>query len=148
MSLQDKIQSDIAEAMKKKDAVRLGTLRMMKTAIKNKEIEKMKTLDEAEAVSVLNTLVKQRRDSVEQFRAGGREELALKEESEIEIIHAYLPAAATDDDIRAAVERAISETGASTMKDMGKVMKATMGGLAGKTVDGSKISQLVKEKLS
>jgi uncharacterized protein YqeY len=148
MTLQEQIQSDLAEAMKSKDPLRLSVLRMMKTAVKNKEIEKMKPLEAAEVLSVLNTLVKQRKDSVEQFRKGGREELAQKEEAEIRIIEGYLPAAASDDDIRTAIEAAIEETGAASMKDMGRVMKATMTRLSGKTADGSRISQLVKEKLS
>ena len=148
MNLQEKIQNDIAQAMRDKDSLKLSTLRMMKTAVKNKEIDKMKTLEEPEVIAVLNTLLKQRRDSVEQFRAGGREEMAQKEEAEIKIIEAYLPAAASDDDIRLAVEEAISETGASSMKDMGKVMKAAIARLSGKTSDGSKVSQVVKEKLS
>jgi len=147
MTLQEKIQSHLAESMKNKDQLRLSVLRMMKTAVKNKEIEKMKTLDEAEAIAVLNTLVKQRKDSAEQFRAGGREEMALKEEAEIRIIEEYLPAAASEDDIQKAVGEAIQETGATSIKDMGKVMKATMARLAGKTADGARISQLVKEKL-
>jgi len=134
--------------MKNKDQLRLSVLRMMKSAIKNKEIEKMKPLDEAEAIAVLNTLVKQRKDSAEQFRAGGREEMALKEEAEIRIIGEYLPAAASEDDIRKAVGEAIQETGATSIKDMGKVMKATMARLAGKTAEGARVSQLVKEKLS
>jgi uncharacterized protein YqeY len=148
MSLQEKIQSDIAGAMRSKEALKLGVLRMMKTAVKNKEIEKMKPLEEAEVLTVLNSLVKQRKDSVEQFRKGGREELAQKEEEEIKIIETYLPAAASEDDIRHAVEEAIQETGASSAKDMGKVMKATLTRLAGKTADGSKVSQMVKEKLA
>lgn len=142
------IQSDIANAMRSKEALKLGVLRMMKTAVKNKEIEKMKPLEEAEAVAVLNSLVKQRKDSIEQFRTGGREELARKEEAEILIIQEYLPAGASDDDIRRAIEDAIQETGAASMKDMGKVMKATLTKLAGKTADGSKVSQMVKEKLA
>src|SRR5215468_11544213 len=129
MTLQEKIQSHLAES------------------VKNKEIEKMKTLDEAEAIAVLNTLVKQRKDSAEQFRTGGREEMALKEEAEIRIIEEYLPAAASEDDIQKAVGEAIQETGATSIKDMGKVMKATMARLASKTVDGARVSQLVKEKL-
>src|SRR5690349_21440514 len=118
MSLQEKIQNDIAAAMRSKESLRLNTLRMMKTAVKNKEIEKMKTLEEPEVLAVLNTLLKQRRDSIEQFRAGGREEMAQKEEAEIKIIEEYLPAAAGEDDIRRAVEEAIAETGAASMKDM------------------------------
>jgi len=148
MTLQEKIQSHLAEAMRTKDPLRLSVLRMMKSAVKNKEIDKMKTLDEAEVIAVLNTLVKQRKDSADQFRKGGREELAQKEESEIKIIEEYLPAAASDEDIRRAVDEAIQETGASSVKDMGKVMKATMGRLAGKSADGSRVSQLVKEKLA
>jgi len=148
VTLQEKIQAQMTEAMRNKDQLRLGVLRMMKTAIKNKEIEKMKPLDDVEAVSVLNTLVKQRKDSIDQFRKGGREELAQKEEAEIKIIEEYLPAAASEDDIRKAIEEAIQETGASSTKDMGKVMKATLGRLAGKSADGSRVSQLVKEKLS
>ena len=148
MTLQEKIQSHLAEAMRSKNQLRLSVLRMMKTAVKNKEVEKMKALDETEVIAVLNTLVKQRKDSVEQFRQGSREELAQKEEAEIKIIEEYLPAAASDDEIRRAVEEAIQETGAASMKDMGKVMKATMSRLVGKTADGSRVSQLVKEKLT
>ncbi|MBI4471881.1 MAG: GatB/YqeY domain-containing protein [Acidobacteria bacterium] len=148
MSLQEKIQAHLSDAMRSKETLRLSVLRMMKAAVKNKEVEKMKALDEAETIAVLNSLVKQRRDSVEQFRKGGREELAQKEEAEIKIIEEYLPAAASEEDIRRAIEEAIQETGASSMKDMGKVMKATLSRLAGKTADGSRVSQLVKEKLS
>jgi uncharacterized protein len=148
MTLQEKIQAQIAESMRSKDQLRLGVLRMMKSAVKNKEVEKMKPLEEAEVLTVLNTLVKQRKDSIEQFRKGGREELAQKEEAEIKIIEEYLPAGASDDDIRRAVAEAIQETSAASMKDMGKVMKATLARLAGKTADGSRVSQFVKEKLS
>ena len=148
MTLQDKIQSDIADAMRSKDALKLSVLRMMKTAVKNKEIEKMKSLDEPEVIAVFNSLVKQRKDSVEQFRGGGREELAQKEEAEIKVIENYLPAAASEKDLSRAVEEAIQETGAASAKDMGKVMKATMAKLAGKTADGSRVSQLVKERLT
>src|SRR5204862_6108288 len=126
MTTQEKIQSDITVAMRNKDALRLSVLRMMKTAVKNKEVEKMKPLDEPEVVGVFNSLVKQRKDSVEQFRKGGREELAQKEESEIKIIEEYLPAAASEDEIRSAIEDAVQETGAAAMKDMGKVMKAAI----------------------
>ena len=148
MTLQEKIQSHLADAMRSKDQLRLSVLRMMKTAVKNKEIDKMKALEEGEVIAVLNTLVKQRKDSIDQFRKGGREELAQKEEAEIKVIEEYLPAAASDDDIRRAVEEAIQETGAVSIKDMGKVMKATISRLAGKTADGSRVSQVVKEKLS
>ena len=148
MTLQEKIQSHITDAMRSKDELRLSCLRMMKSAVKNKEIEKMKPLEEGEVLAVLNTLVKQRKDSVEQFRKGGREELAQKEEAEIKIIEQYLPASASDEDITGAITEAIQETGASSMKDMGKVMQAIKARLAGKTVDGGRVSQLVKEKLS
>src|SRR2546423_2636306 len=142
MSLQEKIQSHMADAMRSKDALRLSVLRMMKAAVKNKEIEKMKALEEPEVLAVLNSLVKQRRDSVEQFRNGGREELALKEEAEIKIIEEYLPAAASDADVLKAIAEAVQETGAASLKDMGKVMAAAKAKLAGKTIDGARVSQL------
>jgi uncharacterized protein YqeY len=148
MSLQEKIQSDIADAMRTKDTLKLGVLRMMKSAVKNREVEKMKVLDEPEVLTVFNTLVKQRKDSIDQFRKGGREELAQKEEAEIKVIESYLPAAASEDDLRRAIEEAIQETGAASMKDMGKVMKATQARLSGKTADGARVSQMVKEKLA
>ena len=148
MTLQEKIQAHLAEAMRSKDSLRLSTLRMMKAAVQNKEIDKMKALEEGEVIAVFTTLVKQRKDSVEQFRKGGREELAQKEEAEIKIIEEYLPAAASEEDIRSAIDGAIQETAASSMKDMGKVMKATMTKLAGKTAYGARVSQLVKEKLA
>src|SRR5882672_5017407 len=136
MTLQETIQAHMADAMRSKDSLRLSVLRMMKTAVKNKEVEKMKALDEAEVLAVLNSLVKQRRDSVEQFRSGGREELAQKEEAEIKVLEHYLPAAASDDDIRNAIAAAVQQTGAASLKDMGKVMKATLSLLAGKSADG------------
>ena len=148
MSLQEKIQSDIADAMRSKEPLKLGVLRLMKTAVKNKEVEKMKPLDQAEVLGVFNSLVKQRKDSIEQFRKGGREDLAQKEEAEITVIEQYLPAAALEDEIRSAIEEAIQETGAASMKDMGKVMKATQARLVGKTADGARVSQMVKEKLA
>src|SRR5712692_8216768 len=148
MKLQEQIQSHLADAMRSKDPLRLSVLRMMKSAVKNKEVDKMKALEQGEVIAVLITLVKQRKDSVEQFRKGGREELAQKEEAEIKIIEEYLPAAASEDDIRRAIDEAVQETGAASMKDMGKVMKATLARLAGKSADGSRVSQMVKEKLS
>ena len=148
MTIQEKIQFQMSDAMRNKDQLRLSVLRMMKSAVKLKEVEKMKPLDENEVIAVLNTLVKQRKDSVEQFRKGGREELAQKEESEIKIIEEYLPAAASEDEIRKAINEAVQETGAVSMKDMGKVMKAALACLAGKTADGARVSQMVKEKLS
>ena len=148
MTIQEKIQSQMSDAMRNKDQLRLSVLRMMKSAVKLKEVEKMKPLEENEVIAVLNTLVKQRKDSVEQFRKGGREELAQKEESEIKIIEEYLPAAASEDEIRKAINEAVQETGAASMKDMGKVMKTALARLAGKSADGSRVSQMVKEKLS
>jgi uncharacterized protein YqeY len=150
MTLQETIQSHMVDAMRNKDSLRLSVLRMMKSAIKNREVanETVKTLDEAEVLSVLNSLLKQRRDSVEQFRKGGREELAQKEEAEIKVLEQYLPAAASEADIRNAVDAAVQQTGAASMKDMGKVMKATLALLAGKSADGGRVSQLVKEKLA
>src|SRR5262245_41327066 len=148
MTIQEQIQAHMSDAMRHKDSLRLSVLRMMKTAVKNKEVEKMKPLDENEVVGVLNTLVKQRRDSIEQFRKGGREELAQKEEAEIRVIQEYLPAAASEEEIRNAIDGAVQETGASSMKDMGRVMKATLARLAGKTADGTHVSQMVKERLS
>ena len=148
MTTQEKIQAQIADAMRKKEQLRLSCLRMMKTAVKNKEIEKMKPLDESEVIAVLNTLVKQRKDSIDQFRKGGREELAQKEEAEIRIIEEYLPAAASEQEIQQAIAQAMEETGAASIKDMGKVMKATLARLSGKSADGARVSQLVKDKLS
>ena len=148
MTIPEKIQSDLVAAMRNKDALRLSVLRMMKAAVQLKEVEKMKALEEKEVLAVFNTLVKQRRDSVEQFRAGGREGLAQKEEAEIKIIEEYLPAAASEEDIRRAIEEAMQETGGSSMKDMGKVMKAALARLAGKTAEGARVSQMVKGKLS
>ncbi len=148
MTIPEKIQSDLVAAMRNKDALRLSVLRMMKAAVQLKEVEKMKALEEKEVLAIFNTLVKQRRDSVEQFRTGGREELAQKEEAEIKIIEEYLPAAASEEDIRMAIEEAMQETGSSSMKDMGKVMKAALARLAGKTAEGARVSQMVKEKLS
>ncbi|HSE36341.1 MAG TPA: GatB/YqeY domain-containing protein [Blastocatellia bacterium] len=148
MPIVDRINADLTEAMKAREAERLSALRMVKTALKLRETELPGGVDDAEAIKVLNTLLKQRRDAAEQFRTGGREELALKEENEARIIQAYLPAAASEDDISQAVGLAIAEAGASSMKDMGAVMKAVRAKLEGKTVDGKLLSDLVKAKLS
>jgi uncharacterized protein len=148
MTVLERIQSQMAESMRSKDTLRLSVLRMMKSALHVKAVEKMKALDDSEVVAVLNSLVKQRKDSADQFRNGNREEMALKEEAEIKIIEEYLPAAAGDEDILRAVDEAIQETSATSIKDMGKTMKAVMARLAGKTVDGAKVSQLVKQRLA
>ena len=148
MSLEQTLSADIVTAMKARDATRLTALRMLKTALTNKSIEKGRALDGAEELQVVAMLVKQRRDSIEQFTKGGRQDLADKEQAEIGILNAYQPAAASDDDIATAVAVAIVETGATSAKDMGKVMKATMAALTGKTVDGRKVSEAVKAKLA
>jgi uncharacterized protein len=148
MSLEQALGADIVTAMKAKDQTKLTALRMLKTALTNKSIEKGRALEGAEELQVVSMLVKQRRDSIEQFTKGGRVDLADKEQAEIAILNAYLPASASDDEIAAAVTAAIAETGATAAKDMGKVMKATMAALAGKTVDGKKVSEAVKAKLA
>ena len=148
MTLIERIQKNLTEAMKGKDELRLSVLRMVKTALKNKEIEKIRALEEAEALAVLQTLVKQRRESVEQFSRGGRKDLADKETKEIAIIEGYLPAAPTDAELTQAIEAAIAETGANSPKQMGAVIKAARAKLGGKTVDGKVLSDKVKEKLA
>jgi uncharacterized protein YqeY len=148
MPIVDQINSDLTEAMKAREAERLSALRMVKTALKLRETELPGGVDDTEAMKVLNTLLKQRRDAAEQFRAGGREELALKEENEAQIIQTYLPAAASQEDISRAVDEAIAESGASSIKDMGAVMKTVRPKLEGKTVDGKALSDMVKAKLT
>lgn len=148
MPIVDQINRDLTEAMKAREAERLSALRMVKTALKLRETELPGPVDDAEAVKVLGTLLKQRRDAAEQYRAGHREDLAQKEEREALIIQTYLPAAASDEDITRAVDEAIAEVSATTMKDMGPVMKAVKARLEGKTVDGKALSDLVKAKLS
>jgi hypothetical protein len=148
MSLKQQIISDLTSSMKAQDAPRTSTLRMVKAAVMNREIEKGGELDNEEMVKLLRSLVKQRRDSVEQYEKGGRQELADKEKTEIDVIEAYLPQGASRDEIEAAVSAAISETSAESMKDMGKVMKAAQAALAGKNADGRAISEIVKAKLS
>jgi uncharacterized protein YqeY len=134
--------------MKPKDEARLGTLRMMKTALKKHEVDSMKPLDEPTEMQILNMLIKQRREAADMFRKGGREELATKEESELAMIETYLPAAPSDEELDRAVTDAIAESGATSAKDMGKVMKAAQAKLAGKRVDGKVLSERVKSRLS
>ena len=148
MTLIERIQKNLTEAMKGKDELRLSVLRMVKTALKNKEIEKIRALEEAEALAVLQTLVKQRRESVEQFSRGGRKDLADKETKEIAIIEGYLPAAPSEAELTQAIEVAIAETGANSPKQMGTVIKAARAKLEGKTVDGKVLSDKVKERLA
>jgi uncharacterized protein YqeY len=147
MSLKQQIISDLTASMKAQDAPRTSTLRMVKAAVMNREIEKGAELDDEGMMQLLSSLIKQRRDSVEQYEKGGRQELADKEKTEIEVIEGYLPQAASGEEIEAAVAAAISETGASTMKDMGRVMKAVQVALAGKNADGRTVSEIVKAKL-
>ena len=148
MPIVDQINTDLTKAMKAKEAERLSALRMVKTALKLRETELPGGVDDGEAAKVLNSLLKQRRDAAEQFRAGGREQMALKEENEARIIQAYLPAAASEEEIMHAVDAAIVEVGASSMKDMGAVMKSVRSKLEGKTVDGKLLSDMVKAKLN
>ena len=148
MPIVDQINRDLTEAMKAKEAERLSAIRMIKTALKLRETDLPGAVDDPEAMKVLNTLLKQRRDAAEQFRAGHREELAQKEEREALIIQSYLPASASDEEISRAVDESIAEVGASSMKDMGAVMKAVRSKLEGKTIDGKMLSDLVKAKLS
>lgn len=148
MSLLETIISDLTAAMKAKESERTGTLRMVKANLMNRKIEKGAELTDDEITKALQSLVKQRRDSVEQYENAGRAELAAKEAAEIAVIEAYLPQAASSDEIAAAVDAAVAETGASSMKDMGAVMKAAMAKLAGKSADGRAVSDAVRAKLS
>ena len=145
--LRDQVNSDISAAMKAKDAARLSALRMLKAAIMNKGVEKGHDLDDAEVLQVVSTLVKQRRDSIEQFSNAGRVDLVDKETAEITVLEHYLPPAASAEEIDAAVAGAIAETGATSPKDLGKVMKAVMPRLAGKNADGRAVSEAVRRKL-
>lgn len=148
MTLEQRITADIAAAMKSKETTRLATLRMLKAALMNKSVEKNRALEAAEELQVVSILVKQRRDSIEQFTAGGRKDLADKEQAEIGVLETYLPPPATAQELETAAARAIAETGASGPKDMGKVMKAAMTLLAGKTVDGKKLNDVVRARLA
>ena len=148
MTLREKIISDMTASMKAQDAPRTSTLRMVKAAMQNRQIEKGGELDDEEMGKLLRSLLKQRRDSVEQYEKGGRQDLADKEKAEIEVIEAYLPQAASREEIEAAVAAAVTETGANSMKDMGKVMKTVQAALAGKNADGRMLSEIVKAKLS
>jgi uncharacterized protein len=148
MPLLDVLQKQIIDAMKAKDERVLGTLRMMKTALMKEKVDSMKPLTEAVEMQILKRLIKQRQESADMFRKGNRPELAENEEAEQKIIESYLPAGASEEDVDAAVAAAVAETGASTIKDMGTVMKAAQAKLAGKTVDGKMLSDKVKARLS
>ena len=148
MPLVDQIQKDIVAAMREKSELRLSVLRMVKSALHLKSVEKMRPLEDAESLQILQTLLKQRRESVEQFTKGGRQELADKETKEIAIIEEYLPAGASDADMAKAIENAIVETSANSPKQMGAVIKAAKAKLEGKTVDGKVLSDRVRERLA
>jgi len=148
MRLRDKISEDLIAAMKSKAAERLSVLRMMKAAIKNKEIDLRKELEDPQVLQVLVSLIKQRKDSIEQFAKGGRTDLVEKETAEIKVIEEYLPEAVTDEEIAKTVDAVISELGVTSVKEMGKVIKACMARFAGRPADGAKISELVKSKLN
>jgi uncharacterized protein len=148
MTLLEQITHDIAESMKAKDTVRLSALRMTKAALMNGEVSKGRALEEAEAQQVLASLIKQRRDSIEQFGTAGRQDLVDKETAEIGVLEKYAPPSASAAELEQAVTAAMAETGATTPKDMGRVMKAVMSALAGKSVDGKAVNELVKKKLA
>jgi len=147
MTLNEQIGADITAAMKSKDATKLSALRMLKAAVMNKSVEKKSDLSDAEVLQVVASLVKQRRDSIEQFSNAGRTDLVAKERGDLAVLEHYLPPAATAEDIDAAVAAAIAESGATTAKDMGKVMKAVMPKLAGKNADGKAVNEAVRRKL-
>jgi uncharacterized protein len=148
MSLTEQVQKDMVDALRKKEELRLSTLRMMKAALHNKEIDKRGKLEEKEELQVFSTMIKQRKDSIEQFEKGNRPELARKEADEIAIIEAYMPKALGEEDIVAAVRATMAEMGTPTMKDMGAVMKNVMAKFAGARVDGKLVSETVKKELT
>jgi uncharacterized protein YqeY len=148
MSLREQVVKDLTAAMKAQDAGRTSTLRMVKAAMMNRQIEKGSELDDDDMQKLLRSLVKQRRDSIEQYEKAGRQELVDKEQAEIDVIETYLPKAASQEEIEQAVSAAITETGASSIKDMGKVMKTAQAALAGKNADGRVVSEVVKGRLN
>ena len=148
MALTEQVQKDLVDAMRKREELRLSTLRMMKAALQLKQIEKRGALEEKEELQVFSTMIKQRKDSIEQFEKGNRPELARKEAEEITIIEAYMPKAVGEDEIVAAVRATITEMGTPTMKDMGAVMKNVMAKFAGARVDGKLVSETVKKELA
>jgi uncharacterized protein len=148
MALLDRIQTDLVAAMRAKDEMRLNAIRMIKTALKKHEVDSMKPLDEATELQVLGTLIKQRRESADMFRKGNRAELAEKEEAELNLIESYMPAAPSDQEIDEAIAAAIADTGVTSAKQMGVVMKAAQAKLAGKRVDGKALSEKVRGRLS
>jgi uncharacterized protein YqeY len=147
MALNDQVSADIAAAMKARDSARLSALRMLKAAVMNKSVEKGRDLEDAEVLQVVASLVKQRRDSIEQFANAGRTDLVDKETGELAVLQTYLPPSATPEEINAAVAEAVAETGATSAKDLGKVMKAVMPKLAGKNADGKAVNEAVRRTL-
>ena len=147
MTLIERISKDIADAMRSREQTRLAALRMAKAALMNSEVQRGRALEDPEAQQVIASLIKQRRDSIDQFKKGGRDDLADKEAAEIVVLEAYVPPPVSPAEIDAAVDAAIAETGASSAKDLGRVMKAVMNGLAGRTVDGKAINEAVRRKL-
>ena len=148
MTLAEKIQKDLTDAMRAKDELRLSVLRGIKSAIQYKETEKMRVLEENESVQILQTLVKQRKESIDQFTKGGRQDLVDKETKELAIIETYLPAGASEAEMDAAIAKAMADTSASSIKQMGAVVKAAKAALEGKTVDGKALSDRVRSRLS
>ena len=148
MTFAEKVQQELTAAMKAREELRLRVLRMLKTALHNRKIEKGAELDDAEAMAVVKSLIKQRHEAAAEFRKGGAADRAAEEEKEVGILEGYLPAAVGEDAIRAAIEEAVKETAATSAKDMGKVMKAVMGRFAGQNVDGKKVNELVRQRLS
>ena len=148
MTVSEQVQKDIVQAMKSKDELKLGVLRMVKSAFQLKEVEKKRPLDPAESVSLLQTLVKQRKESIDQFSKGGRQDLVDKETKELAVLETYLPAGASDDEMNAAIAAAIASTGATSIKQMGAVVKAAKDSLTGKSVDGKVLSDRVREQLA
>jgi uncharacterized protein YqeY len=148
MAVIDQLSEDLVAAMRAKETLRLGALRMAKAALMNREIERGRALDDAESLQVISSLIKQRRDSIEQFQKGGREELARKEADEIAVLEKYLPPPVDPAQLESAVDAAIKETGAASAKDMGKVMKVLTARFAGAQVDGKALSELVRRKLA
>ena len=148
MALLDRIQTDMVAAMRAKDELKLNAIRMIKTALKKHEVDSMKPLDEATELQILGTLIKQRREAADMFRKGDRAELADKEEAELKLVESYMPAAPSDQEIEDAIGQALAETGATSQKQMGLVMKAAQAKLAGKRVDGRALSEKVRARLS
>jgi uncharacterized protein len=148
MSLSEQLQKDIVAAMKAKEEMHLSVLRMAKAALQLKEVEKMRKLDDTESIQLLQTLVKQRKESIDQFTKGGRQDLVDKENAELKFLEAYLPAGATEAEMDAAIQKAIADTGATSMKQMGSVVKAAKDALTGKSIDGKALSDRVRDRLS